>query len=44
MFLLHLLSTIKLIIEAMANAVIEAKQGESMVPANNDDDEDFVQE
>lgn len=33
---------IKLIIEAMANAVIESKQGESMVTAN--EEEDFVQE
>ncbi len=38
---------IKLIIEAMANAVIESKQGESMVTDHNDDDttmEDMVQE
>ncbi len=39
---------IKLIIEAMANAVIESRQGESMVAANNDEEEtsmeDMVQE
>ena len=35
---------IKLIIEAMANAVIESKQGESMIPDNSEEDEDFVQE
>ena len=38
---------IKLIIEAMANAVIESRQGESMVASNDDDStsmEDMVQE
>ena len=38
---------IKLIIEAMANAVIESKQGESMVAKNDDEEatmEDMVQE
>ena len=37
---------IKLIIEAMANAVIESRQGEDAVPKNddNDDEEEVVQE
>ena len=35
---------IKLIIEAMANAVIESKQGESMVPATEDDSETTMEE
>ena len=35
---------IKLIIEAMANAVIESKQGESMVSHNDEDEEEVVQE
>ncbi|MBQ8298815.1 MAG: 30S ribosomal protein S2 [Clostridia bacterium] len=35
---------IKLIVEAMANAVIESKQGESMVKETSDEDEEMVQE
>ena len=35
---------IKLIVEAMANAVIESKQGESMVPATEDDSETTMEE
>ena len=35
---------IKLIIEAMTNAVIESKQGESMVPATEDDSETTMEE
>ena len=35
---------IKLIVEAMANAVIESKQGESMVKETSDEEEEMVQE